>query len=80
MNKFIPTGGVKYPNCIVREPSKLGDGVCFDHYEYNSEDCGFDGGDCIIGRESGTTSSASFYSIDYFFIFLFTVVAMIMSW
>jgi hypothetical protein len=34
-----------YPSCTVTRPSWIGDGVC-DGAEYNSEECGYDGGDC----------------------------------
>ncbi len=37
-----------YPDCIVREPQKIGDGTC-DGGNYNVESCGYDGGDC--GKE-----------------------------
>lgn len=34
-----------YPNCQVSDLSLIGDGIC-DFGDYNSEKCGFDGGDC----------------------------------
>jgi hypothetical protein len=34
-----------YPNCIVNSPSLVGDGTC-DGGDYNTAECGFDGGDC----------------------------------
>ncbi len=37
---------MKYPNCIVRKPSLVGDGYCHDWFPINTEACGFDGGDC----------------------------------
>ena len=42
--------------CRVKDPSKLGDGIC-DGGEYNTEACGFDNGDCtdcneIVGDSS----------------------------
>jgi hypothetical protein len=38
-----------YPNCFVQNPYYIGDGECNDYnFEgYNTEDCGFDGGDCL---------------------------------
>ena len=35
----------EYPTCVVRFPSKIGDGIC-DGQEYNLEACDWDGGDC----------------------------------
>ena len=35
----------KYPNCKAPRPFKIGDGTC-DGGEYNTEECGFDEGDC----------------------------------
>lgn len=35
---------ISFPKCRAREPWRIGDGVC--DYEYNSEECRFDGGDC----------------------------------
>jgi len=34
----------KYPECRVRFPSKIGNGIC--DTEYNTLACGYDGGDC----------------------------------
>jgi len=36
----------KYPNCIVPEPWRVGDGKC-DFGNYMVYECGWDGGDCI---------------------------------
>lgn len=36
----------KYPDCTVRNPRDVGDGFC-DGQDYNTEECGWDGGDCI---------------------------------
>ena len=36
-----------FPNCEVEDPSWIGDEYC-DGGEYNTEECGFDGGDCDI--------------------------------
>jgi hypothetical protein len=38
-------GITDYPECDVKNPAWVGDGHC-DHCEYNTEACGFDGGDC----------------------------------
>ena len=38
---------MKYPNCNVPHPMKLGDGKC-DYGVYNTIECGFDHGDCAI--------------------------------
>jgi hypothetical protein len=35
-----------YPNCDVTFPSFIGDGHCSTRYNYNTAECGFDGGDC----------------------------------
>ena len=40
----------EYPNCKVTYPSFIGDGHC-EGGEYNTEECGFDGGDCIDFNE-----------------------------
>lgn len=39
-----------YPNCHVDMPSWIGDGIC-DGEEYNTEACGWDGGDCADPEE-----------------------------
>ncbi|GMH95343.1 hypothetical protein TrVE_jg9091 [Triparma verrucosa] len=44
-----------YPNCHVENPSWVGDGHC-DHCEYNTEECGFDGGDCCSETCTDTPS------------------------
>ena len=36
-----------YPNCTVRSPDMIGDGRC-DGGDYNTAECGFDGGDCDL--------------------------------
>jgi len=36
-----------YPNCSVRSPSWIGDGIC-DGFDYNTTECGWDGGDCLV--------------------------------
>lgn len=38
---------IYYPDCVVENPSKLGDGIC-NWKPYNTERCGWDGGDCLI--------------------------------
>ncbi len=41
----------KYPNCTgLDNPDYIGDGKC-DAYKYNTEECGWDGGDCIEFNE-----------------------------
>jgi hypothetical protein len=45
--KDTPPG---YPNCKVNNPSLIGDGYCYG-YDYNTEQCGWDGGDCIEFNE-----------------------------
>ncbi|CAM9818929.1 unnamed protein product [Scytosiphon promiscuus] len=35
-----------YPDCIVLSPDWVGDGWCDDFGNYNTEACGYDGGDC----------------------------------
>jgi|AntRauTorckE5430_2_1112549.scaffolds.fasta_scaffold33284_1 hypothetical protein len=35
------------PNCHVNLPKLIGDGDCNNGGDYNTEECGFDGGDCV---------------------------------
>jgi hypothetical protein len=35
-----------YPNCVVENPEWVGDGWCDSDGDYNTEACGYDGGDC----------------------------------
>ncbi|GMH84780.1 hypothetical protein TL16_g10024 [Triparma laevis f. inornata] len=44
-----------YPDCHVDNPSWVGDGHC-DHCEYNTEECGWDGGDCCSETCTDTPS------------------------
>ncbi len=37
-----------YTKCAVDQPDEIGNGACYDHPPYNTEACGFDGGDCIV--------------------------------
>lgn len=46
-----------YPNCFIENPSWVGDGHC-DHCEYNTEECGFDGGDCCSETCEDSTNYA----------------------
>jgi hypothetical protein len=41
-----PPLDVIYPNCIVEIPEWVGDGWCDSDGDYNTEACGYDGGDC----------------------------------
>ncbi len=34
-----------YPDCMTDYPSMIGDGSCDE--QWNSSECGFDGGDCL---------------------------------
>ena len=36
----------KYPGCNVNNPMFIGNEVC-DSEEYNTTECGYDGGDCL---------------------------------
>ena len=36
----------RYPECSYYRPEVIGDGRC-DGYDANTEECGYDGGDCI---------------------------------
>eukprot|EP00544_Gedaniella_sp_CCMP2646_P001814 CAMPEP_0202507218 /NCGR_PEP_ID=MMETSP1361-20130828/51610_1 /ASSEMBLY_ACC=CAM_ASM_000849 /TAXON_ID=210615 /ORGANISM="Staurosira complex sp., Strain CCMP2646" /LENGTH=194 /DNA_ID=CAMNT_0049141327 /DNA_START=541 /DNA_END=1125 /DNA_ORIENTATION=- len=36
-----------YPNCLVESPEWVGDGWCDSDGDYNTEACGYDGGDCF---------------------------------
>mmetsp|Transcript_847 Transcript_847/g.1267 ORF Transcript_847/g.1267 Transcript_847/m.1267 type:complete len:538 (-) Transcript_847:168-1781(-) len=38
---------VKYPECNVTDVRSIGDGDCDNFDPYNTEECGWDGGDCI---------------------------------
>lgn len=48
---------LRYPNCFGVLKSLLGDGVCHDTTPYNTQECGYDDGDCI-----STSTSTRFYS------------------
>ena len=37
----------KYPDCILDDYSKIGNGRC-DGETYNTTECGYDGGDCLV--------------------------------
>ncbi len=37
-----------YTKCAVTEPDEISNGACYNHAPYNTEVCGFDGGDCIV--------------------------------
>lgn len=41
----ICSTGIPYPNCDVTQMQNVGDGFC-DGYEFNTQECGWDGGDC----------------------------------
>lgn len=41
-----------YPNCNVDNPYQIGDGTC-DGRSYNTEECGWDGGDCATNHHWG---------------------------
>lgn len=36
-----------HPGCMVADASRIGDGIC-DGEDFNTEDCHWDGGDCVI--------------------------------
>ena len=38
---------MKYPNCRRAYPFMIGDGKCHNYDPYNTEACGYDGGDCV---------------------------------
>ncbi len=38
----------KYPNCHVEHPYLINDGHCHDYEPYNTAECGYDGGDCLV--------------------------------
>ena len=40
-----------YPDCHVEWPFYIGDGEC-DGGEYAVEECGYDGGDCLLPGDS----------------------------
>ena len=37
-----------YPDCLADDPSYLGDGWCENYEPYNTAECGWDGGDCVV--------------------------------
>jgi hypothetical protein len=39
----------KNPSCCVPNPNFIGDGACDPDAPYNTEECGYDGGDCCKG-------------------------------
>ena len=41
----------EYPNCMVTNVNILGDGKCDNFGDYNTQDCGYDAGDCIEFNE-----------------------------
>jgi len=44
-NSFTVAG---YPDCHVTNPGLIGDGQCYNYEGYNTEACGWDGGDCLV--------------------------------
>jgi hypothetical protein len=36
-----------YEKCAVKDPSLIGDGTCNAKGPYNTDECGYDGGDCV---------------------------------
>ena len=44
-NTFTVAG---YPDCHVTNPGLIGDGQCYNYEGYNTEVCGWDGGDCLV--------------------------------
>jgi hypothetical protein len=47
-----------YPSCIVPLPELVGNGEC-DGVAYNTTDCGWDGGDCIIKNNNNNVDDDS---------------------
>ena len=50
----------KYPHCNVSIPYWVGDNIC-DVGLYNTTECGFDGGDCIMNHTGNSTSYYYYY-------------------
>jgi len=52
-----PTTLAGYPNCNVSNPPWVGDGYCDHQGDYNSLECGYDGGDCCAATcQSGPST------------------------
>ncbi|KAL3913874.1 MAG: hypothetical protein SGILL_006320, partial [Bacillariaceae sp.] len=43
---YVPSTGDAIEGCLAKPQSYVGDGWCDDHTPYNTESCGWDGGDC----------------------------------
>lgn len=44
--EFCSDYNLNFPNCTVANAARIGNGVCDIAGDYNTEECGYDGGDC----------------------------------
>ena len=56
------TNSRDYTKCVVECPDDIGNGDCDDVPPYNTEACGFDGGDCVLYNEKYPDCDASYYA------------------